>query len=238
MIPIRDENPSGTTPVVTVVIILTNVLVFIYEVLLGVDPDAQTSFIYTYGLVPQRVWRLEGTSAIYPFFTAMFLHGGLLHLVANMWYLWIFGDNIEDRLGHATFAVFYAICGVAASLVHVLLGGAGTIPMVGASGAIAGVLGAYFICFPRARVLTLVPIYFYPLFVRLPAWLLLVIWFVGQIWSAVAFALQPGVAWWAHVGGFVVGATLIMYWPKCERSRQAAYVAYPDARRRRTYDDF
>ena len=252
MIPLRDENPSGTFPVVTLALIAANVLAFVYEVSHGLD-----SVIGTYGLVPASVWSLGGTTVslsataditaevaaeaiagavarapLSPlhFVTAMFLHGGIMHIVGNMWFLWLFGDNIEDRLGHVGFAVFYFVCGFGASAAHVFFMGPTSvgafIPMVGASGAIAGVLGAYFICFPRAKVLTIVPIFFI-LFLRLPAFFFLLVWLLVQV-SGVLSPDGAGIAWWAHIGGFALGAALALVWPKCKRSRQTGYEAKPD----------
>ena len=257
LIPLRDENPSGTMPVVTLALIITNVLVFMYEVAHGLEP-----VILEYGLMPASVWSLGGAevslgdlppvtaeiaaqlsaratdavaraslSPLY-FVTAMFLHGGIMHIVGNMWFLWLFGDNIEDRLGHKAFVVFYLVCGIAASVAHVLYVGVdSTTPMVGASGAIAGVLGAYLICYPRARVLTLVPIFIFIQFIRLPAFVFLFLWFGLQIYGAVAASATPdapGVAWLAHVGGFAVGSVFVIFWPKSKRSQQAKYQATPD----------
>ncbi|MHC4249217.1 MAG: rhomboid family intramembrane serine protease [Planctomycetota bacterium] len=255
MIPLRDENPSGTFPVVTLALIATNVLVFIYEASQGLDP-----VIARYGLVPASVWSLAGEAvslgaipavtadvaaelaarvpdavaraplAPLHFVTAMFLHAGIMHIVGNMWFLWLFGDNIEDRLGHVGFTVFYFVCGLGASAAHVFFTGptgvGAFMPMVGASGAIAGVLGAYFICFPRAKVLTIVPIFFI-LFLRLPAFVFLLLWLLGQV-SGVLSPEGAGIAWWAHIGGFALGAALALVWPKCKRSRQSDYEAKPD----------
>jgi len=242
MIPIRDENPSGTFPIVTIALIATNVLVFLYEVSLG---DQAGAFIGSYGLVPASVWPsgitgvgqgvsdAAGSPAFVTIFTSMFLHGGFMHILGNMWFLWLFGDNIEDRIGHVGFILFYLVCGVGAAAAHVFFTGQGSshVPMVGASGAIAGVLGAYFICFPRAKVLTVVP-FFLLLFIRIPAFIFLLIWLVGQI-SGVLSPESGGIAWWAHIGGFALGAALVIVWPKCKRARQSEYQAVPDAWRAR-----
>ncbi len=245
MIPLRDENPSGTFPAVTLALIVTNVLVFIYEASQGLDP-----VIARYGLQPASVWSLGGV-AVSPevaaeaaaraplaplhFVTAMFLHGGPMHVVGNMWFLWLFGDNIEDRLGHVGFIVFYFVCGFGASAAHVFfmdpMSADAVLPMVGASGAIAGVLGAYFICFPRAKVLTIVPMFFL-LFLRLPAFVLLLVWLAGQVLGVLS-PESAGIAWWAHIGGFALGAALALVWPKCKRSRQSDYEAKPDVWRAR-----
>ena len=259
MIPLRDDAPSGTFPVVTLALIVTNVLTFMYEISVGLAP-----VILRFGLVPASVWALGGVSVApagapsdlaagltaamaerapfvpLHFVTAMLLHGGIMHIVGNMWFLWLFGDNIEDRLGHAGFVAFYFVCGLGASAAHVFFMGpssAGSfVPMVGASGAIAGVLGAYFICFPRAKVLTIVPIFFLFL-LRLPASFFLLLWLLGQVSGVLS--PESGIAWWAHIGGFALGATLAVVWPKCKRSRQSGYEAKPDvwrARRRGMLD--
>jgi membrane associated rhomboid family serine protease len=241
--PLRDENPSGTFPLVTVGIIAANILIFLYEMSLG---EGVREFVGTYGVVPARLFGpgdsggapgaapAGGAGAYLPFLTAMFLHGGVGHLVGNMWLLWLAGDNIEDRIGHGAFILFYLIAGVAASAAHVILSGPSTLPMIGASGAIAGVLGAYVICFPRARVVMLVWLFFiFVWFVRVPAVILIGLWFAVQMLSALVESAHPGrlssgIAWWAHIGGFLAGAVLIVLWPKCKRTRQEKYKATPD----------
>ncbi len=231
MIPIRDSNPSGTAPIVTVALIAANVIAFLHQVSLG--PDVH-EFVLRWGLVPGIVSGAYIVPGWTPLDTAMrfvssiFLHGGWLHLIGNMWYLWIFGDNIEDRFGHVGFLAFYLICGVVASMVHVLANVDSLIPTVGASGAIAGVLGAYLICFPGARITMLVPVFFLPLFIQFPAVIVLGIWFLTQL-SYGSLSLDPalaesgGVAWWAHVGGFVVGMILVRYIPPRKKRRQHVY---------------
>lgn len=223
MIPLRDKNPSGRFPLVTVLLIITNVLVFIYQLSLR---DNLTPFFNRYALIPANIFFFEDspgislTSVFFPFFTSMFLHGGWLHVIGNMWYLWIFGDNIEDRLGHVRFLLFYLLCGIGAAVSHVVLNPHSMASCVGASGAIAGVLGAYLITFPFARVVTLVPIFFYLTVVEIPAVILLVFWFVLQFFSgtlSIAVTAQTGgggVAWWAHVGGFIAGIILINVFPR------------------------
>ena len=249
MIPLRDENPSGTFPIVTIGLIAANVLAFLYELSLG--PGAG-GLVRTYGLVPASVWSLAGMElapaaeaavrdaappvipVFISVFTSMFLHGGLWHIVGNMWFLWLFGDNIEDRLGHVVYLLFYLVCGVGASAAHVFFSGASAIPMIGASGAISGVLGAYFICFPRARVLTLVPLFIMFFFMRVSAGFFLLFYIGMQVLNALASDPKaPGVAWWAHIGGFALGAALVMVLPRCKRSRQSDYAARPDAWRAR-----
>lgn len=223
MIPLRDKNPSGKFPLVTFVLIVINVLVFIYQLSLR---ETLRPFIHRYALVPANIFFFGKTPGIsikhtfLPFLTSMFLHGGWLHVIGNMWYLWIFGDKIEDRLGHVRFFIFYLVCGIGAAAAHVILNPNSTVPCVGASGAIAGVLGAYLISFPFARVVTLVPIFFYLTVIEIPAVILLVFWFVLQFFSgtlSIAATAQPGsggVAWWAHVGGFIIGMILISLLPK------------------------
>ena len=223
MIPLRDKNPSGRFPLVTVFLIITNVVVFIYQISLR---DNLTPFFNRYALIPARIVffgespGISLRSIFFPFFTSMFLHGGWFHVIGNMWYLWIFGDNIEDRLGHVRFFIFYLVCGIGAAVAHVILNPNATVPCVGASGAIAGVLGAYLILFPFARVVTLVPILFYLTVIEIPAVILLVFWFVLQFFSgtlSIVTAAQTGgggVAWWAHVGGFIAGMILINVFPR------------------------
>jgi membrane associated rhomboid family serine protease len=212
MIPLRDENPSQSAPAITRVLIVLNVIAFVYELLLG--PDLQP-FIYTWGMVPARLnlafqfHKEELGGPGLTLLTSMFLHGGWLHLVGNMWYLWIFGDNVEDRMGHTRFLVFYVLAGVAAAALHAFLNAESRLPTVGASGAIAGVLGAYVLAFPRARVITLVPLFPFFRIMALPALLVLGLWFVMQFFSgALSLGYKgsgAGVAWWAHIGGFAFG---------------------------------
>src|ERR671937_761614 len=196
MIPLRDIIPSRTTPVVTISIITLNVLVFIYELSLGRAVDAFTLY---YGLVPAAFsWMTV--------FTSMFLHGSFMHVAGNMLYLWIFGDNVEDRMGHGRFLVFYLLCGVAAAVAQAITVPDSTVPMVGASGAIAGVMGAYFVLYPRSRIVTLVPLFFLFQVIEVPAILFLGIWFlmqflsgVGSIISSIGGEPAGGIAFWAHV---------------------------------------
>ena len=198
MIPLRDVVPSRTTPYITITIIALNALAWLFE--LSLPHQAVNEFIAVYGVVPAA---FSAPTLI----TSMFLHGGWSHVLGNMWYLWIFGDNVEDRFGHAGFLAFYLAGGVTSAVMHVAIYPGSPIPTVGASGAIAGVLGAYAVLYPRARVVTLVPIVFFLQIVSLPALLVLGLWFVFQFFSG-AFALGGaggGVAWWAHVWGFIFG---------------------------------
>jgi membrane associated rhomboid family serine protease len=204
---------SRTAPVVTVALILVNLLVFLHEQALG--PYLET-FVQAYGLVPARFvhWPYDPLDAarFLPLFTSMFWHGGWLHLLGNMLYLWIFGDNVEDTLGHGRFALFYVLGGLGAALLEIAVAPESRLPTIGASGAIAAVLGAYLVTFPRSRVLTLVPILFIPWFVEIPAVLYLAGWFILQTLSGFVSLKSPqsgGTAWWAHVGGFAAGIVLI-----------------------------
>ena len=212
MLPLRDENPRRSTPVLTLLIILANLAVFLYQIALS--PPAEQQFFLEFAMIPARI-PLAFTSpsvtfsqAFAPLLTSIFLHGGLLHLAGNMWFLWVFGDNVEDRFGHFTYLMFYLICGVGASVVHTIFNLDSRIPAVGASGAISGVMGAYVVMFPRARVLTWIP----PLFIiPLPAFVVLVVWFLLQFFGglqSLGAQAAGGVAFWAHVGGFVFGMVL------------------------------
>lgn len=209
MIPIRDEIPPQRVPVVTRALIVLNVAAFLYQIMLGLKV---ASFMQIWGVVPERIaqafaGQTPAPNALLTLFTSMFLHGGWIHLIGNMWYLWIFGDNVEDELGSLRFLGFYLAAGVVSALMHVLFHPDSLMPAVGASGAIAGVLGAYAFAFPKARVVTLVPIIFFFQIVALPALLVLGLWFVFQFFSATLFTggAGGGVAWWAHIGGFLFG---------------------------------
>jgi len=209
MFPLRDENPSATLPWITRSLIVINVAVFLYELALG---RALGTWMATYALIPLRVTlALQGNEPFLApgltFVTSMFLHLGWLHLIGNMWYLWIFGDNVEDRLGHVRYLLFYLAAGLAAGALHSLVSYESRVPTVGASGAIAGVLGAYAAAYPRARVVTLIPLFPFFQVVALPALLVLGLWFGFQFLSG-ALSLAGaggGVAWWAHIGGFAFG---------------------------------
>ncbi|HEV3332959.1 MAG TPA: rhomboid family intramembrane serine protease [Bryobacteraceae bacterium] len=205
MFPIRDTEPSYSKPVVTIFLIVINILIFLFE--FSLDPYSQNAFIATYGLVPDNFHFVN-------VLTSMFLHGGWMHVLGNMWFLWIFGDNIEDILGHGKYIVFYLLCGIAAGLTQTLFSPGSRVPMVGASGAIAGVMGAYMIKFPQSRIRTLLFIVFFITFVDVPAWVMLIYWFGIQLLNGVgtvgsSAASQGGTAFLAHVGGFVTGIVLI-----------------------------
>jgi membrane associated rhomboid family serine protease len=230
MIPLRDNIPRTSTPVVTVGLIIVNTLIFLYQ--LTIPARFEESFIFTYSMVPARLTHaltapgIPLEAALLPFVTSMFLHGGWMHLIGNMWFLWIFGDNVEDRLGHIGYLLFYLLCGLGAGLAHVIMNLQSTLPSLGASGAISGVLGAYIVMFPRARITTLVPLLIIFFTVQLPAVVILGYWFVIQILSglgSVGGGPSGGVAWWAHIGGFLLGMILIRVWPK--RPQPFRYVA-------------
>ncbi len=209
MIPLRDTQRSDSPPVVTILLIVINAVVFFYE--LSLDPFSRNHLIAVYGLVPGRFHSLS-------LITSMFLHGGWLHIIGNMWFLWIFGDNVEDILGHGKFIVFYLLCGVAAGLAHIASNLGSLMPTIGASGAIAGVMGAYLVKFPHARIVTLLFIVVFVTTVELPASILLIYWFIVQFFSglgsvAYSHVSQQGVAWFAHVGGFLTGIILIYLFP-------------------------
>ncbi|MGB2672194.1 MAG: rhomboid family intramembrane serine protease [Candidatus Acidiferrum sp.] len=206
-IPLKDLNPHKTYPVVNTLLILANVIVFLFQFTLS--PHQYHAFAMAYSTVPARVPAfLNGhvgfETAFLPIFTSMFLHSGFLHIAGNMLFLWIFGDNVEDYFGHLTYLLFYLVCGIGSGLCHIIFNLHSTIPALGASGAISGVMGAYIILYPRARVLTLVVIFFLPI----PAFVILGYWFLLQFVagvSSVGGAATGGVAWWAHIGGFLLG---------------------------------
>src|ERR1039457_4453836 len=206
MFPLRTTQPSYSKPVVTVLLIVINILVFLFEV--SLEPFARNEFIATYGLVPDQFSFLS-------VLTSMFLHGGWMHVLGNMWFLWIFGDNIEDILGSFKFLLFYLLCGFAAAMAQYLADPGSRVPMVGASGAIAGVMGAYLVKFPHSRIHTLLFIFFFITTVEVPAWLMLIGWFLLQFFNGVgsigySHAAERGcVAFLAHVGGFLAGIALI-----------------------------
>jgi membrane associated rhomboid family serine protease len=235
MIPIRDDTPRFSTPFVTYFIIALNTLVFLFELSVSEQGrGALNSFIYHFGVVPWRfdhvlaAWPASSLTGLFlPVLTSMFLHASWLHLIGNMWFLWIFGDNIEDYLGHFSYLLFYLVCGFAAAVTHILLNAGSRLPSVGASGAIAGVMGAYFVLYPKARVMMWFPPIF---FFQLPAWLVLGYWFFMQFLSGAATSIAEtsqtngGIAFWAHVGGFVAGVVLVKVLP--ERPRRYRYAAW------------
>lgn len=220
MFPLRDRLPSRTTPFVTWLLIAANVLAFLYE--LAMLEAAGDRFVLTWGFVPQ-LFALDPAGQAITVFSAMFLHGGWLHLAGNMLFLWIFGDNVEDRLGHFRYLTFYLVAGAAAAAAQFLVDPGAHVPMVGASGAIAGVLGAYVLLYPRVRVLVAFPILFFIQFFELPAWIVIGEWFLLQLFNG-ALSLGPrpaggGVAFFAHIGGFVAGLVMIKLMAPAGRSR-------------------
>ncbi len=209
MIPIRDTIPSKSYPIVNHVIIGINVVLYLVEMSQGANLER---FIYIYGLVPARYSVPQFSAYFTPaqqvlsVFSFMFLHGGFWHLLGNMWSLYIFGDNIEDRLGALRYLVFYLLCGITSGLSHLAFNLHANVPTIGASGAIAGVMGAYLILYPNSKILTLIPILFIPWFIEIPAFFFLGIWFVLQFINAAgSHGAMGGIAWWAHIGGFVFG---------------------------------
>ena len=222
MIPLRDANPTRRTPWVTLALIAANVAAFfLWEPIAG-SQEEQAIFFVCEGAIPRELSTFEtipelatgcpgGKSVLVSLFTSMFLHGGFLHIAGNMLYLWVFGNNVEDRMGHAPFLLFYLAAGVGAAYAQVFPDPSSTTPLVGASGAIAGALGAYLVMFPHARVLTLVPIFFLLQLTELPAMLVLGFWFVLQAFQGFgSVGVETGVAWFAHIGGFVFGALVAL----------------------------
>ncbi|NOZ60052.1 MAG: rhomboid family intramembrane serine protease [Calditrichaeota bacterium] len=229
MIPIRDTIPSRTFPYVTILLIVVNGVIFLFEVSLG---DALHNFINVMGLVPDRYFGLAQAPAsniferFFPFVTSVFLHGGWFHVLWNMWYLWIFGDNVEDHFGHFNFFLFYIFCGILAGAVHIYMNPASSVPTIGASGAIAGVMGAYFVLYPHSRILTIIPLFLIFPIIHIPASIFLAIWFFMQFISGTlslgAHEAYSGVAWWAHVGGFVAGIlAIVLIFPRKKYARES-----------------
>jgi membrane associated rhomboid family serine protease len=245
MIPLKDDTPRFSTPYVTYFLLIFNILIFLLQwwTQKTQGPVASDQIAMVFGLIPVKIpialnggqvpLRLVGylgtryvtpVAAFLPVLTSMFLHSGWWHIISNMWVLWIFGDNVEDYLGHFTYLLFYLGAGIIGALVHVMFNWTSPIPTVGASGAIAGLMGAYFVLYPRARVLTLVP-FFFVFFVWLPAWIVLGYWFLAQFLGGAATAIgshahaanQGGIAFWAHVGGFLTGLLLIKLLPHRRR---------------------
>lgn len=215
MIPIRDSVKSQTFPIVNIIIIILNTLFFLFELLLGKDLEL---FIANFAVTPSNYVVDGKVDAMLilinplPFFFSMFLHGGWLHFIGNMWYLWIFGDNVEDKLGHFRYLIFYLLCGIFASLVHIYFNIDSSVPTIGASGAIAGVMGAYVLFFPKGKILTLIPIFIFIEFIEVSAYFFLGFWIFLQllqgVFSLSSSANAGGVAWWAHIGGFAIGMLL------------------------------
>lgn len=215
MIPFKDDNPTETFPFVTIGIIILNVIVFIWEL---TSPMGEKAIVASYGALPSSILSMQGVQPINPtltVFSSMFMHGGVLHIAGNMLYLWIFGNNIEDKLGHFRFVVFYFLCGIVAAYAHALTDPGSNIPMIGASGAIAGVLGAYIVLFPHAKVHTLIFLGFFIDIIRIPALIVIGFWAIIQLISGIlsqGLAAHAGVAWFAHIGGFFIGLLTIKLW--------------------------
>jgi membrane associated rhomboid family serine protease len=215
MFPYKDDNPANTFPFVTIGLIGLNVLVFLLQLLSDVDGKR---IVYAYGAIPHNIVSFESTQPIHPLltlFTSMFMHGGVFHIFGNMLYLWIFGNNIEDRLGHFRFILFYLFCGIAATLSHTMIAADSDVPMIGASGAISGVLGAYILLFPMARIHTIIFLGFFVQSVQIPALIVIGFWAIIQIVNGLimqGMASQGGIAWFAHAGGFLAGLITIKLW--------------------------
>lgn len=222
MIPLKDTIPSRRFPTVNIAIIVVNVLIFLYQQTL--TSGELYRFVYQYGTVPEQLtgdlqmfintgfhWPVLWP-ALLPLITANFLHGGWLHLIGNMLYLWVFGDNIEGCLGHPGYLLIYLVMGAGSQLLHLISAPFSPVPLIGASGAIAGVLGAYFILYPHSKVLTLVPLGFFVTLIRIPAVIFLALWFLLQLANVFTAGIAPGmqqpVAWWAHIGGFIIGVVI------------------------------
>ncbi len=223
MFPIKDTIPSRQFPFVTWALILANSIVFLIELSL---PQWQLEHLfYRFGMVPARYSHPEWAvffglplDDYWPFLTSQFLHGGWMHFVGNMWSLYLFGDNVEDRMGHLRFLIFYLLSGVCAGLVHFIFNAHSTVPAIGASGAIAGVMGAYFVMFPYSRIITLIPVFFIPYFIEIPAFVDLLVWFMSQLFSGTFALMAPeaggSIAWWAHIGGFGFGVLSLPFFRK------------------------
>ncbi|MBI5410347.1 MAG: rhomboid family intramembrane serine protease [Nitrospirae bacterium] len=222
MIPFKDDNPTRSFPFITIVLIAANTAIFTLQALSPVDAQ---KIAFAYGAIPNYILRFEDVQPIHPLltvFTSMFMHGGFLHLGGNMLYLWIFGNNIEDKLGRWRFIIFYLFCGIAAAYAHALSNPASRIPMIGASGAVSGILGAYMLLFPHARIHTLIFLGFFVQVVRLPAIFVIGFWIVLQFINGMiskGLMGNGGVAWFAHIGGFIIGLLFIKLFLKTKRRR-------------------
>ncbi len=229
LIPVRDENRSATTPHVTWILIIINVAAFFATWLPGYGFLRDT--VYDFGMIPKNIFQGQN---LYTLFTSMFLHGDPIHLISNMLYLYIFGDNIEDAFGHLRFVLLYLLFGLAAGLVHLLSMVDSIVPAIGASGAISGILGAYIILYPRARIVTLV-FYFFITFARIPAVFFLGFWFILQLFSGtimLTYGVQSGVAYWAHVGGFIAGVAIALLLRAVRKPPKTTPPYYPEVRSR------
>jgi membrane associated rhomboid family serine protease len=221
MIPLKDENPIHSVPIITYLLIAINIMVFIFQTMLG---SYQEQFVYQFALIPNEVTSFFSFGSIVDIFTSMFMHAGLAHIGGNMLYLWIFGDNVEDRLGSGKYLFFYILGGVIASAAHIITNPTSRIPTVGASGAIAAVLGAYLVLFPSQKVLTVIPFGFWLRITMVPAFVVLGFWFLLQFFSGVLSLGGPdvgGVAFWAHIGGFIFGVVFAYLFKKPDREYPA-----------------
>jgi len=210
LIPLKDDNPRILVPFFNYGLIICNVAIYLYQMSLP-DPETVEGFVKTYGAIPAHIMQGGQLSTL---FSAMFLHGGLLHLLSNMLYLWIFGDNVEGLMGHPRYVVFYLLCGIAATMSHIAMMPNSPEPMIGASGAISGILGAYVVKFPRARILILVPIVIFLTTLRIPALFVLGFWFIYQLTNGLGILYSKAgshIAWFAHIGGFVAGLLLVKF---------------------------
>lgn len=221
MIPLRDNIPSRSFPLVNWILIISNLVVFLLMLTLG---SRYESLVTSLGVVPARFLNRLGMGQILTLFTAMFIHGGWVHILSNMLALYIFGDNVEDRLGSLRYLAFYLVCGAAAGVAHVMFNPSSPVPAIGASGAISGVMAAYILLYPYASVITLIPLFFIPWFVQIPALIYIGLWFVSQLFNGVLSTVAGaeafgGVAWWAHVGGFVTGILLLPVFLVAKRKR-------------------
>ncbi|MBP1762314.1 MAG: putative rane protein [Firmicutes bacterium] len=217
MIPLRDSTPSNTFPFVTVCLIIINLLIFSYETTLG--SKELDALIYTFGLVPSHYVNYNGSWTGYlPFLSSTFLHGSWMHVIGNMWVLWLFGDNVEDKMGRGRFLLFYLLCGLIAGIAHCIFNPASQVPVVGASGAVAGIMGAYFLMFRRAKVFTYIP----PIFLlNIPAWVYLGFWALSQLFYGTFGTVSQGqIAFWAHVGGFAAGMILYRFFLRSKNEMQ------------------
>jgi membrane associated rhomboid family serine protease len=215
LIPYKDDNPTYSVPYVTIGIIISNIIIFLLEI---ISPPGMEKTVYAYGAVPQYILTFEKLQPVHPaltVFTAMFMHGGFFHLGGNMLYLWIFGNNIEDKLGHLRFIIFYIFCGIVAAYSHAIIDPHSLTPMIGASGAISGILGAYLLLFPKAGIYNLIFFGFFVQIVKIPALIVIGFWAIVQFINGMVstgLAKQGGVAWFAHIGGFLIGLLTIKLW--------------------------
>jgi membrane associated rhomboid family serine protease len=232
MLPIKDTVPRIGFPSITWMIIILNGIIFVFEI--SIPKNILENIFYLFGLVPARYsltkWAyIHGLSFdnYLSFLTNMFLHGGWLHILGNMWFLYLFGSTVEDRMGHIRFLIFYLFSGIIASATYFLIDIHSTIPEFGASGAIAGVMGAYLVMFPKAKIITLIPILFFPFFIELSAFVYIGFWFILQLFSGTLSFTSPttggGIAWWAHVGGFITGIVFLPFFRKKQHSYRRGY---------------